>query len=153
MSINDLDLNFVPEYSKLEHIPEGMYRCEIVESSFYHSGEGVTLRVIVDLDDWPSLGRRSFHMHAFDQRSASAVGRDLALLGYDTKNWTVANGRPFTKELAACEKTIIGCRFIFQRRLRVATHGRVNCIVNIMELYDPDKQYPYLTVPPKELNI
>jgi len=46
-----------------------------------------------------------------ERKNLNDLKADLACLGVDVDNWTVANKRPFTKELKRCGAALVGVKF------------------------------------------
>ena len=146
--LETFDENFQPSAGMragLDTLPDGTYGFEIVEADLSRTAQTqelilrLSLKVITDNRPAMAIHGRAIDTivdRAYLFRSSEAVallGGDLMTLGFDSQDWTVANGRPFSKELPRVIPRLHGLRFRGQKKTK-------------QNLKNPEQPYHNLTI-------
>lgn len=115
--------------AKLAKLPDGKYEFEVSGSSWDKIKDGlykltVNLNLICpDLPEWDGKtvnkeywvnlngGKTEEESRERAQRSIGFIMADFLTLGFDSDQWTPANGRPFSREITKAARHLIGIRF------------------------------------------
>ncbi len=118
----DQDFMPAPTFDNLpdvQELPDGIYACAITGTNLDRTKNDrtpilkLTLQATGPVD---VLCGRAFLLR--DQGSYDRLGADLIALGFDANNWTPANKRPFSAELAKVLSSgkLVGLRFQARKR-------------------------------------
>jgi hypothetical protein len=118
LDLRQYDDDFVPAppaaaMSKVEGLADGEYLLEIAEAKCKTpKGNNILELHLEVLSPGPHEGMSIQHsLFINNAEAANRVGRDLLTLGFDTDQWKVANGRPFSVEFEKAVKLLKGLRF------------------------------------------
>lgn len=129
MWMENFDDDFKPDGgpAKVESLTDGDYDFEVKKSAFKILEKKPLVIIEMELEVL-SPGKHSGQIvqHALfikDKESAARVGKDLATLGFDCAEWTVANGRPFSQEIQKVDKVLFGLRFKGKKQVNGKFHN------------------------------
>jgi hypothetical protein len=116
--LEKFDDDFVPtpsaaDMSRAEDLVDGAYEFEITGAQLKVVKNNNILEMhLLVLTPGPHEGATVQHSLFMNNiESANRVGRDLAVLGFDTDQWKKPNGRPFSVEIAKAVKLMKGLRW------------------------------------------
>jgi hypothetical protein len=118
LDLRQFDEDFTPapstaNLSRPEDLTDGVYEFEITSAQLKNpKGHNILELHLVVLTPGVHDGMNIQFSKFLDSAEAAArIGRDLATLGFDTGDWKVTNGRPFSVEFDKAVKLLPGLRW------------------------------------------
>lgn len=125
--LRDMD-DVTPEPMRAEYMPQGDHPMLIRHAEYVSRDDCVFVRLLLEaLPPSPVAGRiLCWMVFVQDEHTVANAMLCLESMGLaDAADWSVASGRPFSKEFPACADRLIGLRFVGHKRLRITPDGRV----------------------------
>ena len=139
MSLDQFDSDFTPylpgRTPGLDSLADGEGIYEIVDCDlFVTKGTGDTVfKMGVKVLSGPSKGNVAETVRVLrGSDDARRLGSDLLALGFDCQNWTVANGKPFSKMLPEAIQVMAGITF---KGAKVSGEGRTGNRWHALNIY------------------
>jgi len=151
MSLDEFDAGYDPSDTgrslTLENLADGDYTLQIMSAELVtteRTGEQI-LRWVYSVQAGPSYVGGVIEAANFfrSQIAVNLLGADLALLGLPTHEWTVKNGKPFSRMLRECLPSLDNVVFT-AAKVTVERNGKTYHNLRVRGLYKAASSMPVM---------